>query len=234
MDTRVVPDPVAFDVGLDKYRAHLTLGRAGVSVAESVLFDHRNLAAVEPVLDGWGRAVLKPRRGRFGKGVLLVEDFGTLRDLSGYLESTAGGAPDKAYLLERFYDNEPETWVGTTLINGAIMYGYRKRPGQWTEMGSGAAKVYDGLEVGGQVDLCDLSPAHVAEALRAQEALGLEFVGFDMVLHEGRPIIVDENTLPGLYRELFDAVGKDLGTELAHLVEASLPLGQFVADVTHR
>jgi ribosomal protein S6--L-glutamate ligase len=230
MDTKVVPDPAAFDVGLDKYRAHLALGRAGVSVAESVLFDHRNLAAVEPVLDGWGRAVLKPRRGRFGKGVLLVEDFGALRDLAGYLESTVGAAPDKAYLLERFYDNDPETWVGTTQINDSIMYGYRKRPDQWTEMGSGAAKVYDALEVGSQVDLCDVSPAHGAEALRAQEALGLEFVGFDMVLHEGRPIIVDENTLPALYTELFDAVGKDLATELARLVEASLPLGKLSAS----
>lgn len=223
LETTVVPDPSAFDVGLDKYRAHLALRRAGVRVAESVLFDHRNLAAVEPVLDEWGRAVLKPRRGRFGKGVLLVEDFGTLRDLTGYLDSTVGAAPDKGYLLERFYDNDPETWVGTAQINGSIMYGYRKRPDQWTEMGSGAAKVYDGLEIGGQVDLCDVSPAHAAEALRAQEALGLPMVGFDMVLHEGRPVIVDENTLPGLYTELFDAVGRDLATELARLVEASLP-----------
>ncbi|MDP8909342.1 MAG: hypothetical protein M3N47_09565 [Chloroflexota bacterium] len=221
-DTPVLPDPFAFEVGLDKYQSHLALRRAGVRVADAVLFDHHNVAAVAPVMEQWGRAVLKPRWGYFGRGVLYVEDFPALRDLVGYMQVTTGGSPDRAFLLERFYENDPDESMGTTIIGGSLMYGYRKRPTRRAAIGEGGWKVFDREGLGGHVDLSQPSAAHVEQALRAQKALGVEIIGFDMLLYEGEPVIVDENTFPGLYPELFAAVGRDLGDELFRTVATTL------------
>lgn len=218
LDTRVVVDPASFAVGVDKYRAHLTLGRAGARVPESVLLHPRNLGAAEAVLRAWGRALLKPRYGFYGQGVLLVDDFATLRDAVGYLTATVPCVPDETLLLERFYENDPADWTAVTVVGGEVMYGYRKRAARWATMRGGATKVYDPVGAGGEVELCAVSPAHEELALRAQKALGAEIVGFDMILHEGEPIIVDENTTPGLYPELFARVGKDFGFELHRII----------------
>ncbi|UXY32251.1 ATP-grasp domain-containing protein [Streptomyces sp. HUAS TT20] len=214
LDIPVVPDPARFSTGLDKYRAHLRLSRAGLPVPDTVLLDRRDTAAAASVLAEWGRALLKPRLGSFGQGVLLIEDFAILRDLADYLDSTLARTTEHTFLLERFYPNSPADWIGTTLINGTLMYGYRKRGHRFTRLSADAWKVYDPEGIGGDVDGCHVPPAHAGLVQRAQLALGLPLVGFDLILYEGRPIIVDENTYPGLYPDLFAAAGRSLGREL--------------------
>ncbi|WP_324789842.1 hypothetical protein [Streptomyces sp. H51] len=218
LDIPVVPDPARFSTGLDKYRAHLRLSRAGLPVPDTILFDRRDTAAAAPVVAEWGHALLKPRRGSFGQGVLLIEDFATLRDLADYLDSTLAATTESAFLLERFYPNDPADWTGTTFVNGTLMYGYRKRGHRFARLSADAVKVYDAEGVGGEVDGCVVPPAHARLAQRAQRALGLPLVGFDLIVCDGRPVIVDENTFPGLYPELFAAAGRSLGRELFGLV----------------
>lgn len=218
LEVQVAPDPARFSTGLDKYRAHLRLSQAGLPVPDTMLLDHRNTAAAAPVIAEWGRALLKPRRGSFGHGVLLIEDFATLRDLAGYLDSTLAATAEGTFLLERFYPNGSARWIGTTLINGTLMYGYRKRSHRFTRLSADAWKVYDPEGIGGDVDGCEVPPTHARLVQRAQQALGLPLVGFDLILCEGRPIIVDENTFPGLYPDLFAAAGRSLGRELFILI----------------
>ncbi|MCD0482393.1 hypothetical protein LO771_08235 [Streptacidiphilus sp. ASG 303] len=217
-DVPVVPDPVRFSTGLDKYRAHLRLSRAGLPVPDTVLLDRRDAAAAAPVVAEWGRALLKPRHGSFGHGVLLIEDPATLRDLADYLDSTLAATTESTFLLERFYPNSPADWIGTTLVGGTLMYGYRKRSHRFARLSADAWKVYDPEGAGGDVDGCEVPPVHARLARRAQQALGLPLVGFDLILSEGRPVIVDENTFPGLYPGLFAAAGRSLGRELFALV----------------
>lgn len=196
----VTRDPWACESALDKYTAHLKLQRAGIRVADFVLTDRANLAALEPLIKSWGTAVLKPRRGAFGLGVGFIDSYATLRDVIDYIRTLTGRDPDGGYLLERYYPNDPAEWTSVTLIGGEIMYGYRKRPHTFTPEGT---KVYDPTRRGGEVDPCPVTPAQAEQARKAQQALGLEIVGFDMVTHHGQPIIVDENTAPGFYPELF-------------------------------
>ncbi|MFE9096367.1 RimK family alpha-L-glutamate ligase [Streptomyces sp. NPDC007264] len=217
-DTPVVPDPERFATGLDKYRAHLCLSRAGLPVPDTVLVDHRNTAAAAPVIEEWGRALLKPRRGAFGHGVLLIEDFATLRDLAGYLDSTLAATAEDTLLLERFYPHGPGDWVGTTLINGTLMYGYRKRRHRFARLSADAWKVYDPERAGGDVDRCEVPPGHARIARLAQQALCLPLVGFDLIQCDGRPVIVDENTFPGLYPDLFATARRSLARELCTLI----------------
>ncbi|KUM91078.1 hypothetical protein AQI88_38495 [Streptomyces cellostaticus] len=183
-----------------------------------MLFQPHAPATVEAVLEQWGRAVLKPRWGCFGQGVLLIDDFSTLRDVAGYLAGTTPAAADGTMLLERRYDNDPADWRSVTLVNGTVLYGYRKRPSRWAEFGRGAVKVYDGAGAGGEADLCEVPPAHAKQAMRAQQALGSEIIGFDMILPDGARVIVDENTFPGLYPDLIAEAGGDLAEAVSGLI----------------
>lgn len=217
-EVKVVVNPKSFEIGLDKYASHLVLKRAGVSVAETVLFDYENLHHMRRIFDEWGAAVLKPRRGAFGKGVTFIKSFATLRDIIEYIHSTVGTTPDKAYMLERFYENCLDKWVGTTIINGELMYGYRKRKTRLDEMGNGFQKVYDADEIGGEVDSCEVPQLYKEEALKAYQAIGAEIIGFDMIFNRGQPIIIDSNTFPGYYEEIFKQVGRDSAEEFYKLI----------------
>jgi ribosomal protein S6--L-glutamate ligase len=218
LDTKVIIDPIGFEIGLDKYTAHLALRRAGVRVAETILFDHSNIQTIESVVNEWGAAILKPRLGSFGKGVALLNSYFAVRDVLEYIESTTGGSPDRAFLLERYYENDAKNWVSTTIVNGKIMYGYRKRPSKIVKMGPQAYKIYDENKIGGEVDICELSDEHREEAIKAFHALGAQIMGFDMILHNGLPIIVDENTFAGFYPSLFVQAKKNPAHELYKLI----------------
>lgn len=217
-DVKVVINPQSFEIGLDKYESHLAIKRSGGSVAETVLFDYSNLHYIENVLNEWGAAVLKPRRGGFGKGVTFINSFAMLRDTVDYIHSTTESTPDKAYMLERFYSNSYDGWVSVTMINGEIMYGYKKRRTKLVEMGSGVTKIYDANEIGGEVDGCEIPSLYKNEALIAYNAIGAEIIGFDMICHDGKPIIIDENTFPGYYEEIFKEVGRDPADEFYKLI----------------
>ena len=54
-----------------------------------------------------------------------------------------------------------------------------------------------------------LEPEHIDLALRANEALGLSVIGFDMIWTSQGPMIVDENTYPGNYSDLYQQIDVD-------------------------
>ncbi|MEV8435796.1 hypothetical protein AB0425_00345 [Actinosynnema sp. NPDC051121] len=230
-DTAVVPDPERIAVAFDKHWSYLALARAGVPVPDSVLVSQSNLDAAAPVIEEWGHAVLKPRRGCFGWGVLFIDSFTTLRDVVGYLdsESTEGrvrGVPSagsaRSYLLERFYPNSPEEWLGVTVLGQEVVYGFRKGPERHVRWNDFAWKVYDAERGGGAVEYREVPAVHAALAREAQRALGLPLLGLDFICHEGDPIVVDVNTGPALYPELFAAAGRSLPHELHRVLTAAI------------
>lgn len=129
--------------------------------------------------------------------MLIIEDFATLWDAAGRLAATAPGSADETLLLEWFYGNDLAEWGSVTLVGGEVTYGYRKWPSRWAAMRGGAVKVYDAAAVGGDVDLCDVSTVHAELALHAKKVMGAQIIGFDIILHQGVLITVDENTFPG-------------------------------------
>lgn len=217
-EVEVIRNPDKFEIALDKYRAHLCLKDAGLRVAESVLFDYRVPTKMEEVLNEWGAAVLKPRRGGWGKGVTLIEGPQRLRDIVGYVRSTSENWPDNGFFLERYYDNDPKKWASVTVINGKLAYGYRKIGAKFHDFGNGKLKVEDVDELGGGVVQAELSAIHIEQAEAAAEALGLGLIGFDMIWTDNGPIIIDENTSPGNYETLYEEVGKDAGKLLSDWV----------------
>ncbi|MEC9439980.1 MAG: hypothetical protein VYE40_02635 [Myxococcota bacterium] len=224
----VYPDPWRWEIAVDKYRAHLALKDAGVAVPDFVLCDVATLSLVDlhahltPLLEEWGGAVLKPRRGAWGKGVMLVEDPAMLRDLIGYIRATSGDSPDGGFLLERYHDNDLERWCSVTMLGGEPMYGYRKRQAKIAQMGAGKHKIFDADERGGEVDLAVVEAAHKEQVARASRALGCPIIGFDMIWTEQGPLVVDENTSPGNYLELYDEVGIDPAEAFVHMIASTV------------
>ena len=162
--------------------------------------------------------MLKPRRGAWGKGVTLIEHPATLRDFAGYLLST--GQPASGLLLERYYDNELGRWTSATVLGGEVMYGYRKLASRRVALPGGRQKIYDPNETGGAVESAELTPSHIALAESAAAVLGCPIIGFDMIWVDGRPIIVDENTSPGNYPDLYAESGIDPAAALARTITA--------------
>lgn len=208
-ETKVLCDPAKIAIGYDKYQAHLTLLDAGVRVPEFVLFDHRVPEKMAEVMNSWGAAILKPRRGGWGNGVTLINSEARLRDAVGYVRSIAEHTPDKGFFLERYYDNPAEKWASLTMINGQLAQAYRKVMSKFHDMGDGRLKVLDIDEKGGGAVLADLHPSQLEQAHMAAEALGLGLIGFDMIWTEEGPMIIDENTSPGNYPNLYKEEGKD-------------------------
>lgn len=209
---RVVRDPFDFELALDKFAAHERLRAAGVPVPDTVLFDLRVPDFMEQTLAEWGAGVLKPRRGGWGKGVTMVRSHSQLRDFVGYVMSTAEEAPDYGFFLERYLPNDLSKWISITMVGGEVAYGYRKVGAKLHDMGGGAMKVLDAEEKGGGVVLGWPTEEEMEMVKAAWEALGKPgLIGFDLIHTEQGPVVVDENTSPGNYLDLYQEAGLDAG-----------------------
>ena len=216
--TRVLPDPAAAARARNKYHAHAALRGAGLPTTDFCVFNAADAEDMAPVLAQWGEVLIKPVLGDFGQGICKTGDMRVLVDTVGYAQSFS----DKPLqiLCERFEPNDISKWISATVINGEVVFGYRKRDSAFVD----GWKVYDAGRVGGNADYADAAP--VAEvAARAARALGCDIVGFDFIYATRTQsyMIVDENTLPGMYADCFAAAGKgSLADHLAALVLANL------------
>lgn len=215
---KVIRDPFKYECALDKHTAFSLLRGKGIPVPESILVDAKNIHLIDEIVRDWKMVVMKPRRGGFGKGVTLLDSFESVRDTAEYIHATSPQFIEGGFHLERFYENDIKLWTSVTIINGTIVYGYRKNEERFVSLGNGKLKVYDTDEIGGSVSLCEVSELHKKIALDAYKVLGVEVVGFDMIWHNGAPIIVDINTFPGMYQDLFDAQGIDGGALFYNMI----------------
>jgi len=220
----VARDPHLYERALDKHSAFSLLRKYNVPVSETILVSPKSIHQAESLIRSWEMAVLKPRRGGYGKGVTLFNNYETLRDAIEYIEATTPQSSEGGFYLERFYENDIKDWVSVTIIDGQIVYGYRKNPDRFVSLGNGKLKVYSKDEISGGVSLCAISPLQEKIALDAYNALGLEVIGFDMLLNNGTPIIVDVNTFPGMYQDLFEEQGLVGGDLFFNMIVRSLRL----------
>lgn len=220
--TRVIRGPEVFLRAVDKFRAHVHLRAAGVRVPDFVLFDHRLPDAMEAVLKEWNVALLKPRLGGWGKGVTLIEHPGQLRDVVDYVGASTGR---QSFYLERYVESDLDQWTSVLMIGGQPIYAYRKLETKRAELGAGRQKILDRDERGGEVVLVEPKPEHLEAARRADAALGCGLIGFDMLWTSDGPLIIDENTSPGHYSELFEQGGTRAGVAWARWLEAALRAG---------
>lgn len=214
--TRVIPDPAASYRTRNKYYAHATLRASHVPTTDFCVFDAAAAEDMAIALKDWGDVLLKPVLGDFGHGIVKTADSRTFVDTVGYAQSFS----DKPLQIfcEKFERNDLAKWVSVTVIDGKAVFGYRKRDSAFVD----GWKVYDAGRVGGNADYVDVSASPVAAiAEAAAKALGCDIVGLDFIYSEKsqKYLIVDENTLPGMYADCFEAAGTgSLATHLARMI----------------
>lgn len=163
------PYPVAATMR-DKIVSTRILQAAGVPVPETYVTSHpRQLASV---LDA-GPLVLKPYRGSQGRGIHIVWDADELDDIP---------SDEGPVFAQRYH--KPEGEDHKIYYVGGQMFGVRR---------IFPAKTYEekiGKPFTITAELRDM-------ALRCSRAFGVELFGFDVVMSEGSPYIVDIQSFPG-------------------------------------
>jgi glutathione synthase/RimK-type ligase-like ATP-grasp enzyme len=186
-------------LALDKFNTQLFLQRAGIQVPEYHLVTRENIATARLFFKD-KRYLLKPRLGSFGQGIVRLSSFDALLDVVDYSQ-------EKVHFIEEFLQCAPDSWIGVNVIGGKIAFGYTK---EFTDRVSGAWKHWDRSRQGGHMRLKQPTPEQAEIALGVRDALGLDFLGVDMIhTQDGRDLVIDVNTFPGLYPEMFQQAGMD-------------------------
>lgn len=68
------------------------------------------------------------------------------------------------------------------------------------------------------MDYCDVTSEQQVASIKSYHALGMDIIGFDFIVTPEKSIVVDENTFPGFYRDIFDRVGIDPATEIYNMI----------------
>jgi len=182
----------------DKVACLASLRRAGLPVPPTrvVLRDDRGELALEG-----RRFVVKPLRGASGHGVVVGLAAGealararAFADLTGgaLVQPELGGGIDHRVFVAR----------------GKVLAGMRRLP-------SGPAGRAN-LHYGGRAEAWSPDESLLRLALAAADTLQLAIAGVDLLIHEGRPVLLEVNTCPGLVG-IEAATGLDVAGALAGL-----------------
>lgn len=196
-----------YSVATDKFSAFSVLHHHGIPLPELYLVNLNNLEALEPLFEN-ASFLLKPRRSSFGQGIVKLDSFEQLRDTAEYHRQ-------KHYYLEKFYKNDLQEWTGVTVINGSVIYGFRKKSNKISGW-----KVYDKKSLGGETVYVKPNEEIERVSKKIGEALGGTCFGLDFIKTSEGYKVVDINNSPGIY---FDFI-KELNIPIAELFFKMLPL----------
>lgn len=206
---RVMKSPQSYELVADKFLAHSYLKNKGLPVVDFALIRYDDFRGMKKIIERWKTVVVKPRRGSFGRGIIKISDFETLRDIAGFIKFET---KQEDIFVERFYDNPIEEWISTTIIGGKVIYGYRKKKEKFADW-----KVYDVHAKGGGAYYVDPAPVKkIAE--EAASNMDQSIVGFDFIKTNEGYRIVDENNFPGFYPEAFRDAGKNVSELISDLI----------------
>jgi len=210
---KIIKSPLSLFTTADKFLSHSILKSHGLPIAEFSLIPTDDLESMKKIISEWKTIIIKPRLGSFGRGIVRVDKFETFRDIAGLLKAEN---KQKEIFIERFYENNPTEWMSTTLINGKVIYGYRKKIEKFADW-----KVYDPKAKGG--DAFWINPAPVKDiAEKAATILDKSIVGFDFIKTNEGYKIVDENNFPGFYPECFKKSGTSSSQLIADMISENL------------
>lgn len=163
------PYPVAATMR-DKIASMRVLEAAGVPVPETYITSHSRQLA--DLLDA-GPLVLKPYRGSQGRGVHVIWDADELDDVS---------SDEGPVFAQRYH--KPEGEDHKIYVIGEQMFGVKR---------IFPARTYE-EKVG---EPFTISSEMREIALRCGQAFGVELFGFDVVMSNGKPYVVDIQSFPG-------------------------------------
>ena len=172
-----------YHVATDKFSAFSILHQHGIPVSEIYLINQNNIDFLAPLFENHS-FLLKPRRGGWGIGIVKIDRFSQFRDIIEYQSR-------KNYYLEKFYPNDLKDWIGVSVVNGKVLYGFRKKSNKIAGW-----KVYDKNKTGGQVVYVNPGKEIEAIALKIGQILGANYYGLDFIKTKEGYKVVDINCHP--------------------------------------
>lgn len=175
----------AVNIARDKFWTLQALASNGLDVPRTELL-HRD-SDPSPAVRSLGGfpLVLKPRRGRKGRGVMLVEDEKTV---AGALSGLHGAG--EAVLLQEFINGPDLRDLRVIVIRGKVIAAVRRE--------SPAGDFRSNIGQGGEGRPVELTPREIAVAQRAAAAVHLDVAGVDLFSLPERIYALETNYTPGL------------------------------------
>jgi ribosomal protein S6--L-glutamate ligase len=170
LNARIInPYPVAATLR-DKIVSERVLRAAGVPTPETFVADRAEHLA--PLLAG-GPLVIKPYRGSRGRGVRVIWDIDELDDIA---------SSDGPLFAQRY--RKPDGLDRKIYCIGGQIFGVER---VWPAL-TYEAKVGQPFTI--TAELRDIT-------LKCARAFGVDLLGLDVIISEGRPYVVDVNSFPG-------------------------------------
>ena len=178
----------AVSIARDKFSTLQALAGAGIDVPKTVLL-HTNSDTEKAVrrLGGFP-LILKARRGRRGKGVLLVKDMPTLSFALGTLHGRG-----EAVLLQEFVSNPNVRDLRVLVLRGKVPAAMGKRPAE--------GDFRSNIGLNGKAYKTKLTSTEINASVKAAQVVGLDLGGVDLLSTGNRTQILEVNYTPG-FKEL--------------------------------
>ncbi len=196
-----------FSMATDKFTSFSYLHNHDIPVSELHLVSLDALESMKPLFEK-NSYLLKPRRSSFGIGIIKLKNYEQFRDIAEYHKKSN-------YYLEKFYENDLSEWTGVTVVNGTVLYGFRKKSSKISGW-----KVYDKDSIGGETIYVKPNAEIEAISLKIGEVVGATVFGLDFIKTAEGYKVVDINCSPGIYYDFIE----DLNIPIAELFFKMLPL----------
>ena len=180
-----------YSISTDKFSALSVLSANGIPVPEMYMVSPENKHLLKPLFKE-NSFLLKPRRSSFGQGIVKLDSYEQFRDTAEY-------HPQKHYYLEKFYENDLSEWTGVTVLNGTVLYGFRKKSSKISGW-----KVYDEESLGGETVYVKPDPEIEEISIKIGEILGGNCFGLDFIKTSEGYKVVDVNNSPGIYYDFIE------------------------------
>ncbi|MCR4792267.1 MAG: RimK family alpha-L-glutamate ligase [Lachnospiraceae bacterium] len=147
--------------------------------------------------------VIKENRGSFGKQVHLVHDRAEA-------EALIAGFKEHPFIMQEFIEESKGRDVRINVVGGKVvasMYRYNDNDFR------------SNITNGGSMKSFEADPAQAKEAIKACEAIGLDFAGVDVLFGKDGPIICEVNSNPH-FKTTLECTGINMAEHImAHILE---------------
>ena len=205
-------ESVAIGRSRDKLRSLQLLARDGIGLPVTT-FAHDPKQTDEVLkLTGGAPVVVKLLEGTQGIGVVLAD---TERSAKSVIEAFRGAGVN--ILVQEFIKEAGGTDIRALVIGGKVVAAMKR---------TGAADDFrSNLHRGGSAEKAKISPEERATAVRAAKTLGLNVCGVDMLRSNHGPVVMEENSSPGL-ECVENATGLDVSGRIIEFLEKNAKPGK--------
>lgn len=210
-DRRCVNSISAMADAADKWRIAQCLAAAGLAGPRTALADSG--PEVEAALQRLGRpALLKPRRGHGGSGIIAVEDAETV---AGAVHGSGLAITD--FILQEFVAVEPRHDYRAFVVGRRVV--------AWMRREAPRSAFVTNLARGGTATPFAADHAWGELAIDAASALNLDIAGVDLIDSSRGPLVLEVNSVPG-FRGIQQHTRVDVCDAIARHVRAAIDLGE--------